>query len=449
MIKPSLPKGTRDFPAPIMKKRSYILQTIREVFELAGFQPLETPAMENLDTLTGKYGEEGDQLLFKILDNGDILERSRQARGNRELIGLLSEKALRYDLTIPFARYVVMHQQDLVFPFKRYQIQPVWRADRPQKGRYREFVQCDADIVGSKSLLNEAELVRIYTQIFTKLRIPGVSIRFNHRGLLKAFQEWAGISGPLTELTTAMDKLDKIGIVGVLGELERKGQGESSRDRVREFLSQEGDNESRIAYLKERFAFLPAGMQAIRDLEFLLDFDPPRAGEPELRLDLALARGLNYYTGTLFEVKSERSKVGSLGGGGRYDDLTGFFGVPNLSGVGISLGVDRIFDTLEDLDLFPPSAGMATRVLFLNLGEPYLKQAYRLVQSLREGSLPAELYPESIRMDKQIKYADRKGIPFVAILGEQEASEGRISIKDLRTGHQEILPLEKLAFFPF
>lgn len=434
MIKPSIPKGTRDFGPVVVRKRQYIFQTIRETFELFGFQPLETPTMENLDTLTGKYGEEGDKLIFKILDNGDILGRAQQAKDSRELGILLCEKALRYDLTIPFARYVVMNQHELALPFKRYQMQPVWRADRPQKGRYREFYQCDADVVGSNSLLNEIELLLIYDTVFTRLKLDGYEVRINNRKILSALAEIIGKPALLTDITVAIDKLDKIGIGKVKEELQERGLAASEIAIIENFLGIEGNNEEKLQQLSTLFKDSPTGLKGIEELSYVLHTQPDAFKTTPI-LDVTLARGLNYYTGMIVEVKAPPAvKMGSIGGGGRYDDLTGLFGLPGLSGVGISFGVDRIYDVLEELQLFPAAAQQGTQVLFFNLDAQSSSVAFKLLMQLRNKGISSELFHEPSKMDKQMKYANKRNIPYVIIMGESEVQEQVVSVKNMVTG---------------
>ena len=451
--KPSLPQGTRDFGPEIVRKRKYILDTIRTTFELYGFQPLETPAMEQLDTLMGKYGEEGDKLIFKILNNGlgdpKNIDKSRKAFEN-VLAGKndpnLTERALRYDLTIPFARYVAMNHNLLTLPFKRYQIQPVWRADRPQKGRYREFYQCDADVVGSRALLNEIELASIYQTVFRQLHIP-VEIRINHRKILAALAEICGGADKLTDITVAIDKIDKIGPEKVRAELIDRGLNDTQVAIIEKYLAIGGSNTKKLATLKTLFptsaSSLPShlALQAIADLEYILETNP------SLTIDLTLARGLNYYTGAIFEVKPTEAGMGSIGGGGRYDDLTGAFGVPGIPGVGISFGVDRIYDVMEQANLFPAGVHTGTRALFFNLGEAESRAVFNLVQELRANNIPAELYPEPAKFDKQFKYAERKGIPFAVIIGSTELASKTAKVKDLRNGTQEDLPFDQITAY--
>lgn len=440
MSKPSIPQGTRDFPADVIRKRNYIFSTIRSVFELFGFEPLETPAMENLDTLMGKYGDEGDKLIFKILNNGlenpSKLEQA-QAGFNDILAGKnnkqITERALRYDLTIPFARYVAMNHGQLNFPFKRYQIQPVWRADRPQRGRYREFYQCDADIVGSLSLVNEAELASLYSMVFSRLGVP-VSIRINNRKILAALANKCGGSHLMTDITVAIDKLDKIGIDKVKEELVERGLNQQNIDIVTRYLSISGSGEQKIAQAEALLGDDPEGSAGIAELKYIHAFMPG-----VLETDLTLARGLNYYTGTIFEVKALGVQMGSIGGGGRYDDLTGLFGVSGVPGVGISFGVDRIYDVMEELKLMPNEIGQSTKLLFFNLGETESRTSLQLMQELRRSGISCELYHEKSKFDKQFKYAEKKNIPFVAILGEQELASRTIMVKELSSGLQEKL----------
>ena len=441
--KPSLPQGTRDFGPETVRKRKYILDSIRHIFELYGYQPLETPAMEQLDTLMGKYGEEGDKLIFKILNNGlnrdpslsvSLFQNMLTGKTNEPRI---TERALRYDLTIPFARYVAMNHGQLSFPFKRYQIQPVWRADRPQKGRYREFYQCDADVVGSRALLNEVELSYIYQTAFKKLNIP-VEIRINHRRILAALADLCGGADKMTDITVAIDKLDKIGMDKVSAELIDRGLNDTQVTVIQQYLQIDGPNTQKITTLKTLFGDNPG----ITDLEYIL------SQNPELKIDLTLARGLNYYTGAIFEVKVAPTlnvSMGSIGGGGRYDNLTGTFGVPNIPGVGISFGVDRIYDVMEEANLFPENVHTGTKVLFFNLGEAESEKAFELVQQLRANDIPAELYHEQAKFDKQFKYAERKGIPFAVIIGTEELAANTAKIKDLRDGSQRTVTFQELV----
>ena len=443
--KPSLPQGTRDFGPATVRKRKYILDIIRRIFELYGYQPLETPAMEQLDTLMGKYGEEGDKLIFKILNNGlgdqKNIDKSRKAFEN-VLEGKndpnLTERALRYDLTIPFARYVAMNHAQLTLPFRRYQIEPVWRADRPQKGRYREFYQCDADVVGSRALLNEVELAAIYQTAFQKLGIP-VEIKINHRKILAALAEICGGADKMTDITVAIDKLDKIGIEKVKAELLDRGLNDTQVDIIQQYLAVNGPNDKKLSTLQTLFAANPTGLQGVSDLEYILSH------HPTLQVDLTLARGLNYYTGAIFEVKATEAQMGSIGGGGRYDDLTGTFGVPGIPGVGISFGIDRIYDVMDEANLFPADVHTGTKVLFFNLGEAESRAAFDLVQKLRDNDVPTELFHEAAKFDKQFKYAERKGIPYAVIIGSTELASGTAKLKDLRDGTQKELSFEQIS----
>ncbi|HEY4112404.1 histidine--tRNA ligase [Puia sp.] len=499
--KPSLPQGTRDFDPATVRKRRYIFDTIRTVFELYGYQPLETPAMENLDTLMGKYGEEGDKLIFKILNNGlsdpKNVEKARSAF-EKVLAGKndsnLTERALRYDLTIPFARYVAMNHGTLTFPFRRYQMQPVWRADRPQKGRYREFYQCDADVVGSYSLLNEVELASIYATAFQKLGIP-VEIRINNRKILAALAEICGGAGKMVDITVAIDKLDKIGLEKVKAELLERALTPDQVAIIEKYLALTGSNEEKLTALKTLFSppatggpginetgttginetgtsgINETGAKGIAELEYILAYttnasanpaanvsanpatdtsanpatDASYPGAPSLIVDLTLARGLNYYTGTIFEVKATGVQMGSIGGGGRYDDLTGTFGVPGIPGVGVSFGVDRIYDVMDELTLFPTAIDASIEYLFFNLGEAEAKAAFGLMQQLRSKGHSAELYHETAKFDKQFKYADKKGAHYVVILGSEELAGRTVKRKDLSTGQQETLSFEQLV----
>lgn len=452
-MKPTIPQGTRDFGADIVRKRNYIFSTIKSVFELYGFQPLETPAMENLETLMGKYGEEGDKLIFKILNNG--LDNEAKAEKVREGFAKvtegksskdITERALRYDLTIPFARYVAMNHQQLPMPFKRYQMQPVWRADRPQKGRYREFYQCDADVVGSKSLLNELELVNIYATVFQKLKVD-VEIRINNRKVLAALADSCGGAEKMIDITIAIDKLDKIGIEKVKEELAGKGLNDAQIVTIESFLNISGSSEEKLQQLKTIFADNETGLKGIGELEYLVKYCQQTTVNNQLVLDLTLARGLNYYTGTIFEVKANGVQIGSIGGGGRYDDLTGLFGVPNIPGVGISFGVDRIFDVMSELDLFPKEVVSGTKLLFFNLGEAEVAKAMELAQNLRNQGIACEVFHENSKFDKQFKYAEKKSIPYIAVLGSKELEQGVVNIKSLATGKQEQVNFDDLVHF--
>ncbi len=451
-MKPSLPQGTRDFAPAVVRKRNYIFNTIRKVFELYGFQPLETPAMENLETLMGKYGEEGDKLIFKILNNGlENPAKEQQVREEFEkvLTGKntkgITERALKYDLTIPFARFVAMNHGQLNFPFKRYQIQPVWRADRPQKGRYREFYQCDADVVGSKSLINEVEFVNIYNQVFQKLGIKNYELRINTRKILMALAEISGGVDKMMDITIAIDKLDKIGLEKVKEELEQRGLNNDQITRVENYLKIDGSNEEKLESIKKLFSNSETGKTGIQELEYVLSTTNYKLQTINLSLDFTLARGLNYYTGIIFEVKAPAEvKIGSIGGGGRYDDLTGLFGVPNIPGVGISFGVDRIYDVMEELNLFPETVEQGTKVLFFNLGEEESKTAYQLLQQVRTRGVSAEIFHEQAKMDKQFKYAEKKNIPFVAIIGSKEIENQTATIKNIKTGEQQLISFDKM-----
>jgi histidyl-tRNA synthetase len=450
-MKPSLPQGTRDFSAAVVKKRNYIFNTIRTVFELYGFQPLETPAMENMDTLLGKYGDEGDKLIFKILNNGLSDEKNiAKARTGFEQVlegrntKDVTERALRYDLTIPFARYVAMNHGQLTFPFKRYQIQPVWRADRPQRGRYREFYQCDADVVGSKSLLNEVELTAIYATVFAKLGIP-VEIRINSRKILAALAELCGGSNQMTAITVAIDKLDKIGIEKVKEELAQRGLNVEQVAIIENYLSIAGSNTEKLAQLKTLMTGSETAAKGFEELEYILHRSEIGDQRSEIIIDFTLARGLNYYTGVIFEIKAKNVQMGSIGGGGRYDDLTSLFDVPNIPGVGISFGVDRIYDVMEELQLFPDEVQTGTQVLFFNLGDAESKKAFELMQQLRGAGIRCELFHEQAKFDKQFKYAEKKNIRYAVILGSKELEENTCVLRDLQGGEQKNLPQAQLV----
>ena len=450
MGKVSLPQGTRDFNAGIVYRRNYIFTTIREVFELFGFEPLETPAMENMDTLMGKYGDEGDKLIFRILNNGlDRPEKQEKARADFETVlagknvSGITERALRYDLTIPFARYVAMNHGKLSFPYKRYQMQPVWRADRPQKGRYREFYQCDADVVGSKSLVNELELANMYRMVFQKLRIP-VEIRINNRLILAGLAEACGGEQHLTSITVAIDKLDKTGLDKVKEELLQKELNSTQIELIESYLKIEGTTSEKLLALEKLLGHIPSVVEGMKALWFLLENSHENT---PLIPDFTLARGLNYYTGTIFEVKATGVQIGSIGGGGRYDNLTGLFGVPDIAGVGISFGVDRMYDVMEELGLFPESIAQTTRILFFNMGEQESKAALRAMQALRDAGIACELFHENQKMDKQFKFADKKGIRYAGILGSAELAAGNCVVKDLTEGSQETVPIQNLAAY--
>ncbi len=451
-MKPSIPQGTRDFDASTMRKRKFILDNIRTVFELYGFEPLETPAFENLDTLTGKYGDEGDKLIFKILNNGlDNPAKENEVRKSFDSILAgkndkgITERALRYDLTIPFARYVAMNFGKLTVPFKRYQMQPVWRADRPQKGRYREFYQCDADVAGSRSLLSDVEFVNIYRAVFKRLKME-VEIKINSRKLLSALAQVCN-AGDLTSVTVAIDKLDKIGIDKVADELKTNGLDDTQIATIRGYLAISGNNEEKLNSIETILGKTDDGKKGIEELRFILSYINSASDLKNVSLDFTLARGLNYYTGIIYEVKACGVEMGSIGGGGRYDDLTGLFGLPNIPGVGISFGVDRIYDVMDELNLFPGNIKQATSVLFMNLGEEESRVAFREMQLLREAGISAELFYEAAKLDKQFKYATKKNISFAIIIGSEEIKEQISVIKNLNTGQQEEIPLIKLCSY--
>ncbi|MEY4884834.1 MAG: hypothetical protein RL151_143 [Bacteroidota bacterium] len=450
MIKPSLPQGTRDFAPQVVRRRQHILRTIASVFEAHGFQPLETPAMENLDTLLGKYGDEGDKLIFRILNNGldNPAKRNQSLEAFEQVLNgqgskALTERALRYDLTIPFARFVAMNHGQLSFPFKRYQMQPVWRADRPQKGRYREFWQCDADVVGSASLFNEAELIMIYREAFQKLGIA-VDVKINNRKILAALAESCNASDKMTDITVAIDKLDKIGIDKVMDELAQRGLDNDDREKIKNYLQIDGSTDQKIDRIEQLLGHTESGKQGILELRWLADFLRDEKGDYPFSIDFTLARGLNYYTGTILEVKSLDVRMGSIGGGGRYDDLTGLFGVPGIPGVGVSFGVDRIYDVMEESGAFPDSISMGTKVLFFNLGQEESKYAWAAMQQLRAAGISCEIYPEAVKFDRQFKYAEKKGIPAVVIAGTEEMSKGLYRIKVLASGTQSECDLQGL-----
>ena len=456
MSKPGIPQGTRDFSPAEVRKRQYILNTLKAIFETYGFQPLETPSMENLVTLTGKYGEEGDRLIFKILNNG--LHEKKEADKEKlkaEWYKVLdrpystptiTERALRYNLTIPFARYVVMHQNELAFPFRRYQMQPVWRADRPQKGRYREFWQCDCDIVGSTSLLNEAELLCIYQRAFHKLNIPQVTVKLNSRKLLMGLAEKAGMPEKMMEITIALDKLDKIGWEGVSKELTDRGITSEGIAGIRQIIAVTGSNEEKLAAYEAIMQESQTGLNGVEELRQTLSYHK-ELSSPEwtssIEVDISLARGLNYYTGVIVEVTTSAVKIGSIGGGGRYDDLTGLFGLKGLSGVGVSFGIDRIYDVLEELNVFPEQLASGTRVMIVNFGGDNERYALSILKQLRTLGIAAELYPDVSKFDKQMKYANKRAIPFVILPGEEERAKQLISLKNFTTGEQQMLTLEK------
>ena len=446
--KPGIPKGTRDFSPIEMAKRNYIFDTIREVFYLYGFQQIETPAMENLSTLMGKYGEEGDKLLFKILNSGDyfspLTNDELLSRNATKLANKFCEKGLRYDLTVPFARYVVMHRDELSFPFKRFQIQPVWRADRPQKGRYREFYQCDADVVGSYSLLNEVELVQMIDTVFSKFGIR-VAIKINNRKILTGIAEIIGEADKIVDITVAIDKLDKIGLENVNAELKAKGISQEAIEKLQPIIQLNGSNEEKINTLKQVLATSVTGMKGIEESAFILNTLSGLDIKSEIELDLTLARGLNYYTGAIFEVKALDVQIGSISGGGRYDNLTGVFGMDGMSGVGISFGADRIYDVLNQLELYPKETVNETQLLFVNFGQQETNYILPILKKVRLSGVRAELYPDSAKMKKQMSYANAKAIPFVAIAGENEINEGKITLKNMETGKQEVIYPDELA----
>lgn len=445
--KPSIPKGTRDFSPIEMAKRNYIFNTIKEVFLLYGFQQIETPAMENLSTLMGKYGEEGDKLLFKMLNSGDYLKNAPaemlEQHDYIHLIPKISEKGLRYDLTVPFARYVVMHRNDIQFPFKRYQIQPVWRADRPQKGRYREFYQCDADVVGSDSLMNEIELVGMIDEVFKRFGI-NVIIKINNRKVLSGIAEVIGAPDKIVDITVAIDKIDKIGLENVNAELLEKGLSQDAVDALQPLLTLSGSNEEKLATLSTLLASSEVGMKGVEELRYVLTNSEAQQPKGVVELDVSLARGLNYYTGTIIEVKAKDVAIGSITGGGRYDNLTGVFGMPGTSGVGISFGADRIYDVLNTLELYPKDTLASTKVLFVNFGEKEGAQSLQYVMKLRANGIPAEIYPDSTKMKKQMSYANDKNVAYVAMVGETEMANGSIALKCMETGEQENLTIDEV-----
>ena len=445
--KPSIPKGTRDFSPEEMAKRNYIFDTIRRVYALYGFQQIETPAMETLHTLMGKYGEEGDKLLFKILNSGDYLKSvsddELKERNTLKMQTRLCEKGLRYDLTVPFARYVVMHREELQLPFKRYQIQPVWRADRPQKGRYREFYQCDADVVGSDSLLNEVELMQIIDTVFTELGVR-VQIKINNRKILTGIAEVMGEKDKIVDITVAIDKLDKIGLENVNAELRENGISEEAIRKLQPIIRLEGTNEDKLEVIAKVLAGSETGLKGVEETRFILDMLNTSGLKNEIQLDLTLARGLNYYTGAIFEVKALDVQIGSITGGGRYDNLTGIFGMPGLSGVGISFGADRIYDVLNTLDLYPKESVQGTQLLFINFGEKETAYCMPVVAAARRAGIRTEMYPDKAKMKKQMSYANAKNINFVALTGESEMEAGKITLKNMATGKQQSMTSEEL-----
>ena len=443
--KPNIPKGTRDFGPQEMARRNYIFNTIRQVYALYGFQQIETPAMENLSTLMGKYGEEGDKLLFKILNSGDFLrgigEEDLKNGATGKLASQLCEKGLRYDLTVPFARYVVQHRDELTLPFRRYQIQPVWRADRPQKGRYREFYQCDADVVGSDSLINEVELMQIVDTVFNRFGIR-VCIKINNRKILTGIAEMIGEADRIVDITVAIDKLDKIGLEKVNEELRANGLSEEAIQKLQPIINLSGTNQEKMATMRQALAQSEIGLKGIDEVEFVLNHLSGLSSQVEL--DLTLARGLNYYTGCIFEVKALDVQIGSITGGGRYDNLTGIFGMPGISGVGISFGADRIYDVLNQLELYPEEVTTATQILFINFGEKETEYCLPILSDLRAAGIRAEIYPDAAKMKKQMQYANVKAVPFVALVGENEMSAGMVTLKNMTTGEQQMVPAAEL-----
>jgi len=441
-MKPSIPKGTRDFGPAVVNKRNYIFDTIKKVFVKYGYQPIETPVLENLSTLTGKYGDEGDKLLFKVLNNGDYLKKANKealdAKDSAKLISSICDRGLRYDLTVPFARFVVMHQNDIAFPFKRYQIQPVWRADRPQKGRYREFFQCDVDVVGSKSLMYEAELVQIYDEVFANLGL-NVTIQINNRKVLYGIAEAAGIEDQFINMTVAIDKLDKIGIEGVRKELSERGIADEAIAKIESILEAKT-----LTDLEPHFANSPTGQKGIEELKGFHEFFDRKGATNTVKFDITLARGLSYYTGAIFEVKANDAVMGSIGGGGRYDDLTGNFGLKDVSGVGVSFGADRIYDVMEELDLFPKETADTLQLLFVAFDEATHKFAFDCLNKARAAGINADLYPEPAKMKKQMKYANARKAPYVAVVGSQEMEQGGVNLKNMNSGEQEVLTIEQV-----
>ncbi len=447
--KPAIPKGTRDFTPVEMAKRNYIFDSIKSVFLKFGYQPIETPAMENLSTLMGKYGEEGDKLLFKILNSGDFLAKADSnllvEKNSVKTTTQISEKGLRYDLTVPFARFVVQHQNEITFPFKRYQIQPVWRADRPQKGRYREFYQCDVDVVGSDSLMNEVELIQIVDEVYRLLNI-NVLVKLNNRKILTGIAEIIGEADKIVDITVAIDKLDKIGLEKVNEELSQKNLSDEAIAKLQPIINLSGSNADKIKVLRDVLATSEIGIKGVDEIEAVLGYLSVLNVETEVELDLTLARGLNYYTGAIFEVKALDVEIGSITGGGRYDDLTGIFGMKDVSGVGISFGADRIYDVLNQLDLYPKESIVSTELLFVNFGETEALYALKALQSVRKAGIKAELYPDSAKMKKQMNYANKKDISYVALVGENEMKEGKVTLKNMATGEQKLLAVEEMIY---
>lgn len=445
--KPSIPKGTRDFGPLEMSRRNYIFRTIRQVFEKYGYQPIETPAMENLSSLLGKYGEEGDKLLFKILNSGDYLSKVDDSHlknpDSLKLSALISEKGLRYDLTVPLARFVVQHRNEIVFPFKRYQIQPVWRADRPQKGRYREFFQCDVDVIGVDSLLNEIDLISVIDEVFNHLNIK-VTIKLNNRKILSGIAQAIGQPNRMMDITMAMDKLDKIGVEKVYEELRFRGLPQESIDKLEPVLNLQGNNESRLNCLNELIGHMPDGFNGLAEIHAILDYLEPFDLNAAVQVDQTLARGLNYYTGAIIEVKATDANIGSICGGGRYDNLTGIFGMPGVSGVGVSFGADRIYDVLTELNLFPEETGTLTKALLINFGEKEVQYALDTLKKLHEAGIASEFYPEAAKLKKQMKYANQKQIPFVILIGEEERQTGELTVKNMHSGEQKTTTIEEI-----
>ncbi|MFI3280453.1 MAG: histidine--tRNA ligase [Rikenellaceae bacterium] len=439
--KPSIPKGTRDFGPAEMMRRQYIFDTIRGVFRLFGFAPLETPSMENLSSLMGKYGEEGDKLLFKVLNSGDYAKE--MSRDELKVASKICEKGLRYDLTVPFARYVVQHQNEIVFPFKRYQIQPVWRADRPQKGRYREFYQCDVDMIGSRSLLNEVELIEIVERVFAALKI-NTTLKINNRKVLYGIAETIGHADKMMDITIAIDKLDKIGLDNVKAELAARGIEDNAISKLQPILELNGSNQEKIDKLRSAITGSETGLLGVAELQTIVDHTTKLGVKLPIEIDLSLARGLNYYTGAIFEVKANDFAIGSICGGGRYDDLTGIFGMPDMSGVGISFGADRIYDVMIGLDLFPAEVSFSTKVLFINLGASEQEVILPLLKDIRNAGVAAEIYPDSAKMKKQMEHANRRGIPFVVIIGSQEIEQQMATVKNMTTGEQQSVNFDSL-----
>ncbi len=446
--KQGIPAGTRDFSPAVMVKRNFIFDTIKSVFKLYGYMPIETPAMEKLSTLLGKYGDEGDKLLFKILNSGDFLAKAKEETLNEKnstrLTSQISEKGLRYDLTVPFARFVVQYRNDLAFPFKRYQIQPVWRADRPQKGRYREFYQCDVDVVGSNSLLNELELIQIIDEVFNRLNVNTI-IKLNNRKILSGIAEYIGQADKIIDITVAIDKLDKIGMEKVIEELKTKNITEEAIEKLNPVLTLEGSTVEKIETLRTVLQTSEIGLKGLDEIETVFNYVSELNIETEVEFDLTLARGLNYYTGAIFEVKAKDAEIGSICGGGRYDDLTGIFGLKDVSGVGVSFGADRIYDVMNLLELFPENQEETTTLMFVNFGKKEENYCLKLLPEIRKAGINAEIFPDQVKMKKQMTYANKKAIPFVALVGEKEMSASKITLKNMQTGQQELLTLSEIV----